>query len=72
MWRRGTTSTCRGAAGWMSLKATVVSVSCTMSEGTSPATIRRRGNRSLRPGTSAPLCVGADFTSTNLPGRVAA
>ena len=42
MWRRGTTSTCSGAAGWMSLKATVVSVSCTISDGTSPATILQK------------------------------
>ena len=42
MWRRGTTSTCSGAAGLMSLKATVVAVSCTRSEGTSPATILQK------------------------------
>ena len=39
MWRRGTTSTCVGAPGWMSRKAYVVSVDATSSHGTSPATI---------------------------------
>src|SRR5664280_2151588 len=40
--RRGTTRTCNGDAGEMSLKATVVSVLCTISEGTSPATILQK------------------------------
>ena len=39
---RGTTSTWTGAAGLMSRKATVRSVSCTMSAGTSPATIPQK------------------------------
>ena len=65
MWRRGTTSTCSGAAGLMSLKATVVGVSCTVSEGTSPATIlQKRQSRHAR--GSAPFCCGL-VTGTNLP-----
>ena len=42
MWRRGTTSTCSSAAGLMSLKAMVPSVSWTMSDDSSPATILQK------------------------------
>ncbi len=65
MWRRGTTSTCSGAAGLMSLKATVVGVSCTVSEGTSPATILQK-RQSVMPGGRHPSAA-AVVTGTNLP-----
>ena len=68
IWRRGTTSTWSGAAGWMSLKATVVGVSCTVSDGTSPATILQNRHRvGHAPGSPPSFCAGL-ITGTELTG----
>ena len=68
MWRRGTTSTWSGAAGLMSLKATVVGVSCTVSDGTSPATIlQKRQSAGVGHARGSPSLCASLITAPNLP-----